>query len=139
MNWLFADSNYYLALLGRRDQNHSIAVAWSRSENLRVVTSEFILVELGNALTRGRDRTLYVELVRTMRADPNTELVPVSPNFFTRALDLFEHRPDKTWSLTDCTSFVVMSDHGLTDALTADQHFVQAGFRALLLEPAPDA
>jgi uncharacterized protein len=41
-------------------------------------------------------------------------------------------RRDKEWSLTDCISFVVMKERGLTEALTADHHFEQAGFKALL-------
>jgi predicted nucleic acid-binding protein len=138
MSWQFADTNYYLALLGPRDQHHVVAVAWSQRENLRIVTSEFILIELGNFLTRGHDRTVFVDLNRTIRADPNTELVPISADLFARALDLFERRPDKTWSFSDCTSFVIMLDRNLTEALTADQHFVQAGYRALLLET-PDS
>jgi predicted nucleic acid-binding protein len=44
----------------------------------------------------------------------------------------YESRPDKAWSLTDCISFVVMNQHGLTEALTGDHHFEQAGFTALL-------
>jgi len=45
-----------------------------------------------------------------------------------------ERGDDKEWGMTDCISFIVMEDHGLTDALTADEHFQQAGFRALLRE-----
>lgn len=47
-------------------------------------------------------------------------------------MQLYTQRPDKDWSLTDCISFVVMKQHGLTEALTADRHFEQAGFKALL-------
>ncbi len=54
-----------------------------------------------------------------------------------RALDLFGDRPDKAWGLTDCISFVAMADHGLTDALTSDLHFPQAGLNAMLLSAAP--
>ena len=53
---------------------------------------------------------------------------------FARGFDLYARRPDKSWSLTDCISFVVMTDRGLTEALTGDHHFEQAGFRALLRE-----
>ena len=48
--------------------------------------------------------------------------------------ELFVQHSDKSWTLVDCISFVVMQERGITEALTADRHFVQAGFRALLLE-----
>ena len=51
---------------------------------------------------------------------------------FHRARELFRERPDKQWGITDCISFVVMQEHDVTEALTADQHFEQAGHRALL-------
>ncbi len=60
-------------------------------------------------------------------------IVPSSSDLFWRGIKLFDARPDKEWSLTDCISFEVMAELGLTDALTADHHFEQAGFRALLV------
>ena len=60
------------------------------------------------------------------------EIVPASPELFYRGIELFRVRPDKDWSLTDCISFVVMTDRGLSEALTGDKHFEQAGFKALL-------
>lgn len=57
----------------------------------------------------------------------------VDTTLLKRALQLYTARADKTWGLTDCISFVVMQDQKLTEAITADQHFVQAGYRALLL------
>jgi hypothetical protein len=53
--------------------------------------------------------------------------------WFDAGMELYADRPDKDWSLTDCISFVVMQERGITDALTGDRHFEQAGFRALLL------
>ena len=67
-----------------------------------------------------------------IRASPRTRVVPLDSRLLQRGLDLFAERPDKHWSLTDCISFVVMRDAGLTAALTGDNHFVQAGFKALL-------
>jgi predicted nucleic acid-binding protein len=58
--------------------------------------------------------------------------VPASPELFQRGVELFRARPDKEWSLTDCISFVVMTEKGLSEALTGDRHFEQAGFHALL-------
>jgi uncharacterized protein len=73
-----------------------------------------------------------VRLVPSLRSDPNALIVPASPELFQRGYDLYARRPDKDWSLTDCTSFVVMKEQGLTDALTTDHHFEQAGFQMLL-------
>ena len=53
-------------------------------------------------------------------------------DLFERALALFERRQDKEWSLADCGSFEVMTLFGIVQALTADAHFEQAGFVALL-------
>ena len=62
--------------------------------------------------------------------------MPVNTILLRRALSDYEARPDKKWGLTDCISFAVMRDGNLNDALTADKHFIQAGFRALMLEKA---
>jgi hypothetical protein len=59
-------------------------------------------------------------------------MIPATQELFDRGVALYESRPDKEWSLTDCISFVVMADHGITEALTGDRHFEQAGFVALL-------
>ena len=56
----------------------------------------------------------------------------IDSTLFRRAVDLYRNRPDKKWGLTDCMSFVVMQQENLTDVLTADEHFTQAGFRALM-------
>jgi predicted nucleic acid-binding protein len=62
------------------------------------------------------------------------EIVPLSAPLLQRAVTLYAERPDKEWGLTDCTSFIVMEERGIRDALTADEHFRQAGFRPLLRE-----
>jgi predicted nucleic acid-binding protein len=59
-------------------------------------------------------------------------IVPVTRNLITRGWDLYTQRPDKEWSLTDCVSFTVMRQLRITEALTGDCHFQQAGFRVLL-------
>ncbi len=66
--------------------------------------------------------------------DLAVEVVPPTHEQFQRALDRYEMRPDKDWSLTDCLSFLLMEERGIADALTADHHFEQAGFRALMRE-----
>jgi predicted nucleic acid-binding protein len=73
-------------------------------------------------------------LLFSLEADPSVEIIPLTDQLYFRALQLFQEREDKEWGLTDCISFVVMDDEGITEALTADGHFRQAGFHALLLD-----
>jgi hypothetical protein len=64
--------------------------------------------------------------------DPRVHIVSPSDEQFRRGKELYARRSDKEWSLTDCISFLVMQEHALTEALTADHHFEQAGFAILL-------
>jgi predicted nucleic acid-binding protein len=91
-----------------------------------------VLTEVANSLTRGSDRALFLELYRDLADDPRVTIVPPAQDLFEQGIGLFAKRPDKEWSLTDCISFIVMREYGLTDALTADRHFEQAGFKILL-------
>ena len=59
-------------------------------------------------------------------------IVPAEAKLFEQGVEFYHRRPDKAWPLTDCISFVVMTDLGIREALTGDHHFEQAGFRALL-------
>lgn len=99
-----------------------------------MVTTRAVLLEIGNALASQRFRTAAVQLLDALEADPAVGIAPLTDNLYTQALTLYRSRPDKEWGLIDCLSFVVMHERKLTDALTADQHFEQAGFQALLRE-----
>jgi hypothetical protein len=72
-------------------------------------------------------------LADQIRSNPNADVVPMTSSAFRYAAARYRARDDKTWSLTDCTSFLIMEEKGITDALSADDDFVQAGFRALLI------
>jgi len=128
----FADTFYYLALLNPTDEAHQRASALSEKRRGRVITTAWVLTEVADALCEPANRLVFTRLIESLRSDPNTEVVPPDEDLFDRGLDLYARRPDKAWSLTDCISFVVMIDRGLTEALTGDHHFEQAGFRALL-------
>jgi predicted nucleic acid-binding protein len=86
----------------------------------------------GRCLAETDGRHIVRNLLADLEADPRVELVLPEPVLWRRGVDLYADRPDKEWSLTDCLSFVIMKDRGLTDALTADHRFIQAGFPALL-------
>lgn len=132
MKSVFADAFYFLALLNERDAAHKRAVAVSRTAGLTVVTTEFVLMELADALCRPHQRDEVLALWNVVETDPAFRLTRVTTELIQRGKKLYRERPDKEWPLTDCISFVVMHDHELTDVLTADRHFEQAGFKALL-------
>ena len=128
---VFADTFFDLALLRQDDPAHARAVACATLNQL-IVTTEFILLELGNACARAADHGDFLALLDGMRASPRVRIVPLDSRLFNRGLERRAGRPDKDWSLTDCISFVVMEDEGIQTALMADQHFEQSGFTALL-------
>lgn len=133
MSTLFADAFFFVALLNPRDRAHSLANTYIEPDlELPLLTTTWVLVEVGDAMsTSTTNRAAFVDLFRLLTTHPAVEVVP-GDECLPRGLHLYERRPDKVWSLTDCISFAVMSDRGLTDALTGDHHFEQAGFRALL-------
>lgn len=135
MKSVFADTSYYLAFLGASDQWHAAALSWSDRIRCPRFTSEFVLAEVGNTLNRGDDRMLFSDLLRVLHQDEKTTVIPATHQLFENGCELFANRLDKEWSITDCISFVIMTSHGIQEALAADRHFIQAGFRSLLLEP----
>jgi predicted nucleic acid-binding protein len=137
MKPVFADTSYYVGLLSERDAFHPLAIEWSERLLSRMVVTEYVLVELGSALSGPQDRHLFVPFVERLLNVPGTVFISASETLFRQGLALFKNRPDKEWSLVDCISFVVMKQRRLKEALTTDRHFVQAGFRALLREGVP--
>ncbi len=101
-----------------------------------MVTSSFILLELADGLSRAGDRKLCAEFLHDLKANGSMRVVEVSESLLWRGFDLYARRQDKEWSLTDCTSFVIMEDENITEALTGDRHFEQAGFSALFIRTA---
>lgn len=133
---LFLDTVFVQALLNQQDQHHERARNFFPRVRaaVEVWITEAVLTEVGNALS-ALNRQAAVDFIRSCYRTPNLRVVSVDTQLIDDALNVYEQRPDKVWGLTDCISFVVMKQHGLTDAVTADRHFRQAGFRALLLEP----
>ena len=132
---LFLDTVFVQALLNRQDQYHAQAKALlprirSAAE---VWITEAILIEVGNALS-SFNRLAAVQFIMQCYHTANMRVVSVDTPLLNRALRLYQARPEKKWSFTDCISFVVMQDHDLTDVATADEHFVQAGYKVWLEE-----
>ena len=133
MRHVFADTFLFIALLNPADRAHQAALKATRVRQTRFITSDFVLVELLDGMASVRFRSMAADLVAQVRRDPAFFVVGSSDELRQRAEQLYRSRPDKAWSLTDCTSFVIMRDEGLEEALTGDAHFGQAGFRPLFL------
>jgi uncharacterized protein len=132
MKRVFADSYYFFALLNTNEPRHVQARAFAESYHGELVTTEWILVELADGLAKPKWRSTFVAIYDELSASPHVQIVTGSHELLRAGLQLYRARHDKAWSLTDCTSFVVMEQEGITEALTGDQHFEQAGFTALL-------
>ena len=134
---VFLDTAYVYALVNTRDAWHQTAVRWQQRlarDGTRLITTEFILIEIADGLANVRFRREAQRIIATLRASPLVEVIPASSQLFGAAFNLYGNRADKEWGLTDCASFVTMTERELHSPLTADHHFQQAGFRALLLE-----
>jgi predicted nucleic acid-binding protein len=134
----FLDTAYAVALAAPTDQLHARAVALAEeleANRTRLVTTRAVLLEIFNALAKRRHLPAAVQLLTALEADPTVEIIDLSPDLYAETFDLYRQRPDKDWGLIDYVSFVVMESRGIAEALTSDEHFEQAGFRALLREP----
>lgn len=135
MKKVFADTGYWIAVVNPHDDLHAKALQVSNSLGPHlIVTSEMVLSEVaayfsdkGSQLRQG-----VVDLIRSIRANPNSRVIPQTSLQFQDAVALYEKSSDKEWSLTDCGSFLIMRELKITEALAHDRHFEQAGFAALL-------
>ena len=135
MRIVFADAGYWIALINARDQLHVEATAASAQLGPRqIVTSEMVLAEALNSLAGFGDytRSRAARIIQEVIDDGELEVVTQTSDLFRRALALYRDRSYKDWSLTDCASFVIMTERRITEALTHDRHFEQNGYRALL-------
>jgi predicted nucleic acid-binding protein len=132
MTTIFGDTYYFLAVGNAGDEGHVGAVQYAASYHGQILTTEWVLTEVADALASPAQREQFLNLLELINGEAHWIIVEASHELFSRGVALFSQRLDKSWSLTDCISFAVMREHGLSEALTADHHFEQAGFVPLL-------
>jgi hypothetical protein len=132
MTRIFADSYFFFAILNPRDPAHAKAMDFSRQNRGPLVTTAWVLTELADGLASTPRRQAFRRVLEDIEANRANLVVPASAETFEKGVEFYHARPDKQWSLTDCISFLVMSEEGITEALAADHHFERAGFKALL-------
>jgi uncharacterized protein len=129
---MFLDTSGLHVIFHSKEKEHEAAVSLFGGAGPKL-THSYILTELvALAIARGLSRAGVLSFVRSLLAHPEVQVVWVDQRLHLEAMELLEHRPDKSWSLCDGVSFVLMSQHRVTDALTTDHHFEQAGFVRLL-------
>ena len=142
MRRVLADTSFWLAVAWPGDQWQAAArLALRGLDECRLVTTDEVLTEFlaGMSATRSDLRASAVDTVRALLGDPDMEVIPQSRDGFLAGLELYRRRLDKTYSLTDCISMQTMRREGLTEVLTNDRHFQQAGFRVLIIQPGGSA
>lgn len=134
MKTVFADSNYWIALLHRQDDLHDRAKAATAQGAVGLVTTDWVLVEVLNYFAdKGTAlRQMAARACDSIRNSTNVEVLPALRNDLEAATTLYRQYADKEWSAVDCHSLGVMRARGLKEALTHDHHFEQMGFKALL-------
>lgn len=129
----FGDASFFLALISKTDMHHIKALEYASALSQDVITTTWVLAEIGDALCARHRRTQFSELLTFIETNPRIVILPPSRREFDAGIALYKSRRDKEWPLTDCITFTVMQQMGLSEALTADSHFEQAGYSALLL------
>lgn len=132
---IFIDTSALIALIDNSDSLHrqaGIAMSQIGKSRSRMVTTEFILMEVANALSRQPFRKCAIDYLNGLRHLKTINIFPASTELLHSGWLLYCDRSDKEWSLTDCISFEVMMAEGITKAFTSDHHFEQAGFTKLI-------
>jgi predicted nucleic acid-binding protein len=129
---MLVDTSGFFALFDRTDPFRDAAQThWATAR--RRVTHSYVLAEfIPLAQTRRRDRAKAVQFLEAVQDDPSLKIRYVDKKLHLAAVALLRQRLDKEWSLCDAVSFLLMEARGLSEALTKDHHFEQAGFVRLL-------
>lgn len=140
-NDLFVDTSGWVTFFDHTDplqQRVEAAILRAGRQGRKLVTTTYIITEVVALLSLSRyhiGRDQLLDHVRHILTDPDTELIHIDDATFFEAWHLLEARADKEWSLVDASSFVLMQRHGMTEALTTDHHFEQAGFTRIPAQP----
>jgi predicted nucleic acid-binding protein len=132
MRRYFVDAFYWIALFSHRDQWHRRVLAFDETlGDAPLYTTDEVLTEFLAFYSATDLRTRAAAFIQRMLSAEGTTVIPQTRAGFLDALVLYQARPDKHYSLTDCVSMQAMRREGLTNVLTNDHHFTQEGFHIL--------
>ncbi len=133
MRKIFLDTCGILAIVNKRDSLHETAAQMNSTlllENVNFITTEYIIVEVGNALAK--NKPLAVKTIDYLYSSEDVQILKITDIMIKRTLHIYKQYIDKEWGLTDISSFVVMREYKIDEAFTKDSHFEQYGFKILL-------
>lgn len=129
MSYIFVDTSAWYALIVRKDTDHQAISQVFRNNPMPLLTTDYVLDETVTLLQARIGHHYAVRFIDTLQTSSKIELVYLTRRQIESAIQLFRNRPDKAWSFTDCTSFVIMQEYGIKLAFSLDKHFQQAGFQ----------
>jgi predicted nucleic acid-binding protein len=134
---LFCDTSGWGHLVDSTQAYHTLATVLyraARQQNRKIITTNYIVTELVALFTSPLrvPRLTTIGFIESLQTSPHIEIVHIDPTMHRQAWELLARREDKVWSLVDCASFAVMQERKITEALTTDRNFEQAGFIRLL-------
>ena len=130
---MLLDTSGLLCFLPQDEPQHTLAVQLLTKTNSSLLTQNYVVAELiALALIRRFSRTTVLSFTLELFDNPNVDFVWVNESLHREAMNLLLTRRDKTYSLCDAISFVLMHQQRITEALTTDRHFEQEGFIRLL-------
>lgn len=135
MPTVLVDTAAWIALVNTRDELHNKAeqtMADLRRRSVALITTEFVLLEVSNALCTSAWRAKGVKPIDGLRSLADLQIVAADTTLLAEGWQLYRGRLDKEWSLTDCTSMIVLQKERIDQVFTSDHHFEQAGFLKLL-------
>lgn len=129
---MLLDTSGLLCCLDSSEERHATAIELYEAESQRI-THNYVFAELiALAQVRGVARQETIQLVITLASDSDVEVVWVDRLLHEEALKMLLAQTDKSYSLCDAVSMTLMAKRGISEALTTDRHFDQAGYRRLL-------
>lgn len=129
MQRIFVDTGAWYAAMVRKDQDHEAAKLFLQGNTSLLITSDYVMDETVTLLLSRVGHSYAVKFLDMLQTSQNVTLIYLTPDYIAATIDLFRNRPDKAWSFTDCSSFVLMKAFRIQTAFTFDEHFSQAGFQ----------
>jgi predicted nucleic acid-binding protein len=129
---MLLDTSGLACCLDADDHRHGDAVELYQAAAVKLTHNCFIAEFVALSQARGLSRVPSLAFAAATTTDPEIEVVWVDPALHDEALAFLQSQLDKSYSLCDAVSFLLMRRHGIQDALSTDRHFEQAGYRRLL-------